>query len=95
MPSFLFAMLVLFNTIYLVIIMHTVRIQLTDDEFYTIKAFAESKSLSIEQVLKDSFFEKLEDEYDIKCFDKEYKKYLKDRITYQSSEVKKILNIKN
>lgn len=44
--------------------------------------------------IKDSFFNMLEDEYDMKLFDEAYTKYKKDNKTNTSEEVAKELNIK-
>ena len=45
------------------------------------------------QAMKNAFFEKLEDEYDIEIFDKAYADYLKNSKTYSTEEVVKKLKL--
>ena len=73
--------------------MSVLSIRLSDVEYKALEKYAKVNSISMNKAIKDAFFEKLEDEYDIECFDKAYAEYLKDQKTYSSDEVKKILNI--
>ena len=67
--------------------MRTLSIELTNDEFELLKKYSATKSMPMSEVLKQSFFEKLEDEFDIELFDKEYSNYLKNNKTYSLEEV--------
>ena len=73
--------------------MAVLSIRMSDVEYKALEKYAKANSVSLNQAMKEAFFEKLEDEYDIECFDKAYADYLKDKKTYSSDEVKKILGI--
>ena len=73
--------------------MSVLSIRMSDEEYRALEKYAELNSVSMNKAMKDAFFEKLEDEYDIECFDKAYADYLKDKKTYTSTEVKKLLKL--
>lgn len=73
--------------------MSVLSIRMSDVEYKALEKYAKANSVSLNKAMKDAFFEKLEDEYDIECFDKAYADYLKDKVTYSSDDVKKILKI--
>jgi len=75
--------------------MKVLSIRLSEIEFKALETFAKVNSVSMNKAMKDAFFEKLEDEYDIECFDKAYAEYLNNRETYSTSEAKRLLNIQN
>ena len=73
--------------------MKVLSVRMSDEEYAVLKSYAKKHSSSMSEVLKKSFFTKLEDEEDIKVFDKAYQEYLKDRKTYSSEEVIKLLGL--
>ena len=73
--------------------MSVLSIRMSDVEYKALEKYAKSNSISMNQAMKDAFFEKLEDEYDIECFDKAYADYLKNKKTYTTDEVIKILEL--
>lgn len=72
--------------------MKILSIRLNELEYDSLKNYSDSHSISMNQALKEAFFEKFEDEYDIECFDKAYAKYLKDKKTYDLDNVKDLMS---
>ena len=70
-----------------------VSIKMTKKEKEIAEAYANKHGLSLEEAIKEVFFEKVEDEYDIALADKALKEYEKDPKTYSIEEVSKILGI--
>jgi len=68
-------------------------VRFEDEEYEALSNFAKAKRVSMNKALKDAFFEKLEDEYDLKLFDKAYAEYLKNKKAYTTEEVCKELKI--
>ena len=73
--------------------MHVLSIYLSDKEYKALKDYAKANSISMNQAVKQAFFEKLEDEFDIKLFDSAYEEYLKNTKTYSLEEVIKKCNL--
>ena len=73
--------------------MSVLSIRMSEVEYKALEKYAKVNSISMNKAMKDAFFEKLEDEYDIECFDKAYADYLKDQKTYTVDEVKNILKL--
>jgi toxin-antitoxin system protein len=65
----------------------SITINLTDDELHLIESYAKVHGISVEQVLKSSTLETIEDEYDAIIAQEAYKEFLKNPVTYSSDEV--------
>ena len=70
----------------------TVQIELTQEEFELAKDYASKNGLSLETIMKNVFFEKVEEDIDIALADSAIKEYKKNPKTYSHEEVKKLLN---
>lgn len=73
--------------------MSVLSIRMSDAEYKALAKYAKANSISMNQAMKNAFFEKLEDEYDIELFDEAYSEYLKDPKTYSLKEVIDELNL--
>ena len=73
--------------------MSVLSIRMSDEEYKALEKYAKVKSISMNQAMKQAFFEKLEDEFDVELFDSAYAEYLKDSKTYSIDEVIKELDI--
>ena len=73
--------------------MPTITIQVTDEEKEIIEDYAKSHDISVSEVLVETFFEKLEDAYDLKAIE-EYEAD-PDKTTYSLKEAAKMLGIEN
>ena len=71
--------------------MMTVNIVLTKEEKEIAEKYAAEQNLSLEDSMKNVFFEKIEEEYDIALADATLKEYEKDPTTFSHEEVKNIL----
>lgn len=65
----------------------SITINLSDDELHLIESYAKIHGISIEQALKSSTLETIEDEYDAIVVEEAYKEFLKNPVTYTSEEV--------
>ena len=65
----------------------SITINLTDDELHLIESYAKVHGISVEQALKSSTLETIEDEYDAIIAQEAYKEFLKNPVTYTSKEV--------
>ena len=67
--------------------MSVLSIRMSEAEYRALAKYAKATSISMNQAMKNAFFEKLEDEYDIELFDAAYSEYLNDSKTYSLKEV--------
>ena len=65
----------------------SITINLTDDELHLIESYAKIHGITIEQVLKSSTLETIEDEFDTIIAQEAYNEFLKNPVTYSSDEV--------
>lgn len=65
----------------------SITINLTDDELHLIESYAKVHGITIEQALKSSTLETIEDEYDAIIAQEAYKEFLKNPVTYTGDEV--------
>ena len=72
--------------------MHVLKIELNDEEVKLLNQYCEAKNISKSVAIKSALFEIMEDECDIKLFNKEYAKHLKDPKTFSLKEAEEILN---
>lgn len=70
-----------------------VYINMTDEEIKLAKAYAKLIGLPLNKAIKRTFFEKIEDEYDIALIDNALKEYQKNPKTYTHAEIKKMLGL--
>lgn len=65
----------------------SITVNLTDDELHLIESYAKIHGISIEQALKSSTLETIEDEYDTIIAEEAYREFLKNPVTYSCDEV--------
>ena len=70
----------------------TVKIHLSRQEKKLALDYAKRNGVSLNTAIKDVFFEKIEDGYDIAVADMALRQYEKDHISYSHNEVKNLLN---
>lgn len=73
--------------------MSVLSIRMSDEEYKVLEKYAKANAISMNQAMKQAFFEKIEDEFDIELFDKAYADYIKDSKTYSIKEVIKDLGL--
>lgn len=74
--------------------MSVLSVRMSSEEYRALQKFAKANRVSMNQAMKDAFFEMLEEKYDLEVFDKAYAEYLKDPKTYSLDEVIEMLNLK-
>ena len=71
----------------------TVSVRLNKEEEKLVKAYAEMYNMSISDLIRNAIMEKIEDEYDLKCYEEALEEYKKNPKTYTFEEVKKELGL--
>ena len=71
-----------------------VSLRLSDEETMLIKKYAEMHNISVSDLFRQAVMEKIEDEYDLKCYEKAVASYKKDSRTYTLDEVETELGLK-
>ena len=71
----------------------TISVRLNDDDTKLMKLYAEMNNMSLSDLIRTAVIEKIEDEYDLECYEKAIKEYEEDPKTYTLDEVKKELGL--
>lgn len=71
----------------------SISLRLNEEETIVLKKYAELKGVSVSEVIRQSVFERIEDEYDIKAYDKAMREYVKNPVTYSLNEMEKELGL--
>ena len=59
-----------------------------------IKKYAEMHNISVSELVRQSVFDRIEEEYDLKAYDNALAEYQADSITYSLDEVEKELGLR-
>ncbi len=54
----------------------TISVRLNEYETELIKSYAALKNISVSELVRTSILEKIEDEFDLNCYEEAYKEYL-------------------
>ena len=71
----------------------TISVRLSDKDTELIKAYADMNNMSLSELVRKAILEKIEDEYDLKSYNKAIKEYKKNPKTYTMDEVKEELGL--
>ena len=71
----------------------TISVRLNDKDTELIKTYAEMNNISLSDLIRNAVLEKIEDEYDLKSYNKAIEEYKKNPKTYTMEELKKELEI--
>ncbi len=71
----------------------TISVRLNEKDTELIKAYAKINNSSLYYVRRNAVLEKIEDEYDLECYNKAIEEYRKNPKTYTMEEVKKELGL--
>ena len=71
----------------------TISVRLNDKDTELIKAYADMNNISLSDLIRNAVLEKIEDEYDLECYNKALEEYEKNPKTYTMDEVKKELGL--
>ncbi|MBR0427236.1 MAG: CopG family transcriptional regulator [Clostridia bacterium] len=71
----------------------TVSVRLNEDDEKLIKAYADINNISLSDLIRNAVIEKIENEYDLKCYYEALEEYKKNPKTYTMKDVKKELGL--
>lgn len=71
----------------------TISVRLSEEDTNIIKAYAAMNNISLSDLVRNAIMEKIENEYDLECYEKAIKKYKANPKTYSMDEVKKELGL--
>lgn len=71
----------------------TISVRLNEKDAELVKAYAEMNNISLSDLVRNAILEKIENEYDLECYEKAMKEYKQNPKTYTLDEVKKELDI--
>ena len=71
----------------------TISVRLNDDDTRLMKLYAEMNNMSLSDLIRTAVIEKIEDEYDLECYEKAIKEYEENPKTYTLDEVKEELGL--
>ena len=72
----------------------TISLRLNNEDSLLIKKYAELKKMSVSELVRQSVMERIEDEYDLKAYQKAMENFRKDPTTYSLDEVERELGLK-
>lgn len=72
----------------------TISVRLSDKETELIKVYAKMNNISLSDLVREAVMEKIEDEYDLECYNKAVEEFNKNPKTYTMEEVREELEIK-
>ena len=71
----------------------TISVRLNEKDAELVKAYAELNHISISDLIRSALLEKIENEYDLECYQKAVKEYKQNPKTYTLDEMKKELDL--
>ena len=71
----------------------TISVRLNEKDTELKKAYAKINNISLSDLIRNAVLEKIEDEYDLECYNKAIEEYRKNPKTYTMEEVKKELGL--
>ena len=71
----------------------TISVRLSDKYMELIKTYAKLNNISLSDLIRSAVMEKIEDEYDLECYNKAIEEYKNNPKTYTLDEVKKELGL--
>lgn len=72
----------------------TVSVRLNEKDEKLFKKYAEMHGMSLSDLFRSSVMERIEDEFDLKCYEEAMAEYEKDPVTYTHEEIGKMLGLK-
>ena len=71
----------------------TISVRLSEEDTKLIKAYAEMNNTTLSDLIRNAIIEKIEDEYDLKCYEKAVEEYKKNPVTYTHEQVAQLLEL--
>lgn len=71
----------------------TISVRLNEEDTKLIKAYAEMNNTTLSDLIRNAIIEKIEDEYDLKCYEKAIEEYKKNPVIYTHEQVAQLLEL--
>jgi len=71
----------------------TISLRLSDEDTALIKKYAELNRMSVSELIRQSVIERIEDEYDLKAYEKAMTEHKKNPVTFSLDEVERELGL--
>ena len=71
----------------------TISVRLNEEDTKLIKAYAEMNNTTLSDLIRNAIIEKIEDEYDLKCYEKAIEEHKKNPVTYTHEQVAQLLEL--
>ena len=71
----------------------TISLRLNNEDTVLFKKYAEMNGMSVSELVRQSVIERIEDEYDLKAYEKAIADYNKNPVTYSLDEIKRELDL--
>lgn len=71
----------------------TISITLSDEDVSLFTKYAEMHNMSLSDFIRNTVLEKIEDEYDLKCYEEAMEEYKKNPVTHTFDEIVKELGL--
>ena len=71
----------------------TISVRLNEKDTLLIKKYAELKRVSVSELIRQTVLERIEDEYDLKAYEKAMEEYQANPVAYSHDEVRKLLEL--
>lgn len=70
-----------------------VSLRLSDDDAALVKKYAEMRGLTVSELIRQSVMERIQDEYDLRAYEKAMEEYRANPVTYTLDEVEQDLGL--
>lgn len=72
----------------------SISLRLSNEDSMLIKKYAEMNGLTVSDFIRRAVLEKIEDEYDLKCYYEAIEEYKKNPVSYTLDEIEEELGLK-
>ena len=72
----------------------TISLELPDEDVALFKKYADIRNMSLSEFIRNTVFERIEDEYDLNVYEEASEEFKKDSTTYTVQEMKERFKIK-
>lgn len=69
----------------------TISLRLNDKDSELIRAYASMHGMTVSELVRRTVLERIEDEYDLKAYEKAMEEYSKNPVTFTHAEVRRML----
>lgn len=71
----------------------SISVRLSKEDTALFKRYAAEKNISVSDLIRSAVLEKIEDEFDLKCYEEVIREFNETPVTYSIEEVEKKLNL--